>query len=86
VENGAFQIPIEFVTMRSSIFTNLPKRCGRKPKTVVITLLEDDQESNQVFLDFAKNFKMADASAYALLRIGAERSSLTACWHSEALR
>jgi hypothetical protein len=66
VEDGAFQIPIEFVTMQSSIFTNLPKRCGRKPKTVVITLLENDQESDQVFLDFAKSFKMADASAYTL--------------------
>jgi hypothetical protein len=66
VEDGAFQIPIEFVTMQSSIFTNLPTRCGRKPKTVVITLLENDQESDQVFFDFAKNFKMADASAYAL--------------------
>jgi hypothetical protein len=66
VEDGAFQIPIEFVTMQSSILTNLPKRCGRKPKTVVITLLENDQESDQVFLDFAKNFKMADASAYTL--------------------
>jgi hypothetical protein len=66
VEDGAFQIPIEFVTMQSSILTNLPKRCGRKPKTVGITLLENDQESDQVFLDFAKNFKMADASAYTL--------------------
>ena len=66
VEGGAFQIPIEFVTMQSSIFSNLPKKCGRKPKTVVITLLENDQESDQVFLDFAKNFRMADASAYTL--------------------
>ena len=66
LEDGAFQIPIEFVTMQSSIFTNLPNRCGRKPKTVVITLLENDQESDQVFLDFAKNFKMTDASAYTL--------------------
>lgn len=66
VENGAFQIPIEFVTMQSSIFTNRPRRCGRKPKTVSITLLENDQESDQVFLDFAKNFKMEDASAYSL--------------------
>lgn len=30
------------------------------------TSLENDQESDQVFLDFAKNFKMADASAYTL--------------------
>ena len=65
VEDGAFQIPIEFVTMQSSIFTNMPKRCGRKPKTVVITLLENDQQSDQLFLDFAKNFKMTDASAYS---------------------
>ena len=66
VENGAFQIPVEFVTMQSSIFSNLPKRCGRKPQTIVITLLNNDQESDQVFLDFAKDFKLADASAYAL--------------------
>src|ERR1700686_1253901 len=33
VEDGAFKIPIEFVTMQISIFTNLPKRCRRKPKT-----------------------------------------------------
>jgi hypothetical protein len=66
MEDGAFQIPIEFVTMQSSIFNNLPKRCGRKPKTVVITLLVNDQQSDQVFLDFAKNFKMTDASAYTL--------------------
>jgi hypothetical protein len=54
VEEGAFQIPIEFAPLRSSIFTNLPKKCDRKPKTVVITLLENDQESDQVSLDFAK--------------------------------
>jgi hypothetical protein len=66
VEDGAFQIPLEFVTMQNSVFTNLPTRCGRKPKTVVITLLENDQESDQVFLDFSKNFKMADTSAYTL--------------------
>ena len=66
VEDGAFQIPIEFVTMKSSIFSNLPKRCGRKPQTVVITLLNNDQESDRVFLDFNKDFMRADASAYRL--------------------
>ena len=66
VEHGAFQIPIEFVTAQGSIFANLPKRCSRKPKTVILTLLEGDQESDQVFLDFAKHFRMADASAYTL--------------------
>jgi len=66
VEDGVFQIPIEFVTEQSSIFTNLPTRCGRKPKTVIITLLENNQQTEQVFLDFAKNFKLADPSAYTL--------------------
>jgi hypothetical protein len=66
VEDAEFQIPVEFVTAQSSIFTNLPKRCGRKPQTVVITLLNGDQKSDEAFLDFAKNFRMVDASAYAL--------------------
>jgi len=66
VLDGTFQIPIEFVTMQSSIFANLPKRCGRKPQVVVITLLENDQDSDQVSLDFAKNFMLADPSAYTL--------------------
>ena len=66
VEDGAFQVPLEFVTQQSSMFTNLPKRCGRKPKTVVVTLLEKDHQADQVFLDFTKSFKMTDASAYGL--------------------
>ena len=65
VEDGVFQVPIEFVTQQSSIFTNLPTRCGRKPKTVILTLLENGQQTDQVFLDFAKNFKLADPSAYS---------------------
>ena len=66
VEDGAFQIPVEFVTEQSSIFANLPTRCGRRPKTVIITLLENDQQADQVFLDFARNFQLADPSAYTL--------------------
>ena len=66
VEDAKFQIPVEFVTSQSSAFTNLPKRCGRKPQTVVITLLSGDQKSDEASLDFARNFRMVDASAYTL--------------------
>lgn len=66
VENANFHIPVEFVTEQSSLFTNLPRRCGRKPQTVVITLLSGDQKSDEVSLDFARNFRMVDASAYTL--------------------
>jgi hypothetical protein len=66
VEDSSFEIPVEFVTEQSSLFTNLPKRCGRKPQTVVITLLSGDQKSDEVSLDFARAFRMVDASAYTL--------------------
>lgn len=66
VEDGAFTIPIEFVTEQSSIFSNLPKRCGRKPKAIVITLLENDQESDEIALAFPRDFRMVDASAYTM--------------------
>jgi hypothetical protein len=66
VEDGVFRIPIEFVTEQSSILRNLPKRCGRKPETVVVTLLSSDHESAQVSLDFARKFELADPSAYTL--------------------
>jgi len=66
VSDANFQLPVEFVTEQSSIFSNLPKRCGRIPQTVDITLLSGDQKSDEVFLDFTKNFRMVDASAYAL--------------------
>ena len=64
VEEGAFRIPLEFLTAQNSILTNLPKRCGRKTQLVEITLMEDDKETDRVSLDFAKDFKMADLSAY----------------------
>jgi hypothetical protein len=54
------------VTTQSSLFTNLPKRCGRKPQTVVITLINGNQKSDEVSLDFVKDFRMVDASAYTL--------------------
>ena len=66
VENAKFQISVEFVTAQSALFTNLPKRCRREPQTVVITLFSGKQKPDEVFLDFAKNFRMVDASAYAL--------------------
>jgi len=37
-----------------------------KSKTVVITLISGDQTSDEVSLDFAKDFRIADDSAYTL--------------------
>ena len=66
VSDGSFRIPLEFVTEQSSIFTNLPKRCGRRPKSVEISLIENDREADRVSLDFSRSFRLVDASAYAL--------------------
>jgi hypothetical protein len=66
VEDAKFQIPVEFVTTQSSLFTNLPTRCGRKPQTIVITLMSGDQKFDEVFLDFSRSFRMVDTSAYTL--------------------
>ena len=66
VEDADFQIPLESVTGQSSLFTNLPKRCGRKPQTVVIILLSGDQKSDEISLDFSRDFRIIDASAYTL--------------------
>ena len=67
VENGRFSIPIEFMTLsKRPLLRNLPEKCNRKPRTVNATLIDADQEYDPVSLDFAKDFRMADPSAYTL--------------------
>lgn len=69
VEGGVFRIQIPFYTQSRASFLNggIPReKCDRKPKTVVVTLIEADQEYDRVSLDLTKDFKMADPSAYAL--------------------
>jgi hypothetical protein len=66
VEDGNFRIPLEFVTEQSSLFSNLPKRCGRKPQMVMVSLLSGEEKSDEASLDFARAFRMVDASAYTL--------------------
>ncbi len=69
VENGRFSIPIEFLTQsRRPVVNGLLEKCNRRPKTVIVTLVESDRdhEYDRVSLDFAKDFKMADPTAYTL--------------------
>ena len=71
VEGGSFRIQIPFLTQsRAPGLLGIREKCDRKPGTVVVTLVEADQERDReydrVSLDLAKNFKMADPSAYAL--------------------
>jgi hypothetical protein len=71
VEGGAFRIQIPFLTQsRAPGLLGIREKCARKPKTVVVTMVEADQkgerEYDRLSLDLARHFKMADPSAYAL--------------------
>ena len=43
-----------------------PEKCARKPKTIVVSLIANDQEYDRVSLDMAKDFKKIEPSTYAL--------------------
>jgi hypothetical protein len=68
VENGTFTIQIPFLTQSRAplLIGNLLEKCDRKPQTVVVTLLggNENLEYDRVSLNLAKDFKMADPSAY----------------------
>jgi hypothetical protein len=69
VEDGRFSIPIDFLTQsRRPVVNGLLEKCGRRPKTVIVTLVGSDEghEYDRVSLDFAKDFRMSDPTAYAL--------------------
>ena len=70
-EDGSFRIPILFFTQSRAHAHFLngsipPDKCTRKPTTIVVSLIANDQEYDRVSLDMAKDFKKIEASAYAL--------------------
>src|ERR1700680_1937030 len=67
VDAESFRIQIPFFTQsRAPILNSLGGKCDRKPKTVVVTLIDADQEYDRVSLDLAQDFIMTDPSAYTL--------------------
>lgn len=69
VEDGLFRIPILFFTQSRTPFLNgsLPReKCARKPKTIVVSLIANDQEYDRVSLDMAQDFKKIEPGAYVL--------------------
>jgi len=69
VEDGSFRIQIPFFTQSRAPFLNgsiPPEKCARKPETIVVSLVENDQEYDRVSLKRDKDFKKIDPSAYAL--------------------
>lgn len=61
----SFRIPIEFLTQSSRpLLENLPARCGRRPQSVVVSLLAGDQKRDSVLLRFPADFDQTDPSDY----------------------
>ena len=70
-EDGSFHIPILFFTQSRARAHFLngsipPDKCTRKPTTIVVSLIANDQEYDRVSLDMAKDFKKIEPSDYAL--------------------
>lgn len=68
LDGEVFRIPVEFLTesRKGSVIANIGRRCDRKPKTVVITLVSGDEEGDHVFLDFFRDFEESDPSNYTV--------------------
>ena len=69
VEDGKFRIPILFLTQSRAPVLNWsipPEKCTRKPKTVVVSLIANDQEYDHVSLDMAQDFQKIELSTYSL--------------------
>ncbi len=69
VDDGSFRIPILFFTQSRAPFLNgtIPaQKCARKPKTIVVLLIANDQEYDRVSLDMAKDFQKIEPSTYVL--------------------
>ena len=47
------------------LLANLKPKCDRKPREVVFTLFEGDQQRDELTLDFPHDFKMTDPTAYS---------------------
>jgi hypothetical protein len=69
LEGEAFRIPVEFLTeSRKGLIANIGRKCDRKPKAVIITLVSGDEEADHVSLDFFRDFEQSDPSNYTVKR------------------
>jgi hypothetical protein len=69
VEDASFRIQIPFFTQSRAPFLNRtipPEKCDRKPETIVVSLIENDQVYDSISLKMDKDFEKVDPSAYAL--------------------
>jgi hypothetical protein len=68
LDRGSFRIQIPFLTQSRApvLIGSLREKCDRKPETVVVTLVEGDQEYDRSSLELARDFKKTDSTTYTV--------------------
>jgi hypothetical protein len=67
LENPTFTIKVPFYTQsRGPKVNGLLEKCNRKPKSVVVTLLQGDEEHDRLVLDLTKDFDSPFPNGYTL--------------------
>jgi hypothetical protein len=67
LENPSFTIKVPFYTQsRGPVVNGLFEKCNRKPKTVIVRLLQGDEERDSKTLDLVKDFDSPFPDAYTL--------------------
>ena len=67
LESGTFTIKVPFYTQsRGPVVNGQFEKCNRKPKTVIVSLVQDDHQYGRISLDFARDFTMPYPGTYVL--------------------
>ena len=67
LEGGTYTIKVPYYTQsRGPVVNGQFGKCNRKPKTVIVSLVQDDHEYDRISLDFARDFTMPYPGTYAL--------------------
>jgi hypothetical protein len=68
LENPSFTIKVPFYTQSRgpTVVNGLLEKCNRKPKTVIVTLLQGDEEHDSKTLNLVKDFDSPFPDAYTL--------------------
>jgi hypothetical protein len=67
LENPSFTVKVPFYTQsREPVVNGLFEKCNRKPKTVIVRLLQGDEQHDSKTLDILKDFESPFPNAYTL--------------------
>jgi len=66
LESPSFTIKVPFYTQSRGSIVGFLEKCNRKPKTVIVSLLQGDEEHDSKTFDLVKDFDSPFPNAYTL--------------------